>query len=163
MHCLAFLSLEKLPLFSPSPTAVFDRRVLWPLLTSCNLAVCHHTGSAGVNLTVLCRLARPPRVNLHAFPSPICRIYTTGFGQYWTSCCFAHSSAPQMPYMRFLFVRPRVCIRLLSDSTSRWTPLPSANSSCCQACSGLSPPSLQICRAHKMRERQKAAPCFYTN
>ena len=28
--------------------------------------------------------------------------------------------------MRFLFVRPTVCLRLLSDSTSRWTPLPLA-------------------------------------
>lgn len=25
--------------------------------------------------------------------------------------------------MRFLFVRPKVCLLLLSDSTSRWTPL----------------------------------------
>lgn len=29
-----------------------------------------------------------------------------------------------MPCMKFLFVRPDVCHRLLSDSTSRWTPLP---------------------------------------
>ena len=28
-----------------------------------------------------------------------------------------------MPYMKFLFVRPDVCRRLLSDSNSRWTPL----------------------------------------
>ncbi|MEX0605276.1 MAG: hypothetical protein WD623_16030 [Marinobacter sp.] len=27
--------------------------------------------------------------------------------------------------MRFLFVRPVLCLRLPSDSTSRWTPLPS--------------------------------------
>ncbi|MEE1172848.1 MAG: hypothetical protein U0K87_10850, partial [Ruminococcus sp.] len=31
--------------------------------------------------------------------------------------------------------------RLTSDSASRRTPLPSANTSYCQACSGLSPPS----------------------
>ncbi|MFK3937336.1 hypothetical protein ACI2JA_07455, partial [Alkalihalobacillus sp. NPDC078783] len=30
----------------------------------------------------------------------------------------------------------------------RWTPLPSANSSYCQACSGLSPPSYHPCWAH---------------
>ena len=53
-----------------------------------------------------------------------------------------------MPSMWFLFVKPRVCIRLPSDSTSRWTPLPSANRSYCQACSGLSPPSYCPCRAH---------------
>ena len=29
-----------------------------------------------------------------------------------------------MPCMKFLFVRPDVCRRLPSDSTSRWTPLP---------------------------------------
>ena len=27
------------------------------------------------------------------------------------------------PYMRFLFVRPEVCLHLPSDSSSRWTPL----------------------------------------
>ena len=56
-----------------------------------------------------------------------------------------------MPYMRFLFVGPRVCLRLPSDSTSRWTPLPSANSSHCKACNGLSPSSLRTCRAHPKR------------
>ena len=40
-------------------------------------------------------------------------------------------------------------IRLPSDSASRWTPLSSANSSYCQVCSGLSPPSDSACRAHK--------------
>ena len=40
-------------------------------------------------------------------------------------------------------------IRLPSDSTSRWTPLPSANSSYCQVCSGLSPPSNNACQAHQ--------------
>jgi hypothetical protein len=50
--------------------------------------------------------------------------------------------------MSFLFVRPRVCLRLTSDSASRRTPLPSANSSYCQACRGLSPPSYRTCRAH---------------
>ena len=39
-------------------------------------------------------------------------------------------------------------IRLPSDSTSRGTPLSSANSSYCQVCSGLSPPSDCSCRAH---------------
>ena len=92
---------------------------------------------------------RPPRVRAITFPSCICHIYTMGFGQYWTSLCLASSSVPQLPYMWFLFVRPRVCLRLPSDSASRRTPLPSANSSYCQACSGLSPPSYRSCRAHK--------------
>ncbi|MBE6665861.1 MAG: hypothetical protein E7603_06565, partial [Ruminococcaceae bacterium] len=42
--------------------------------------------------------------------------------------------------MQFLFVRPRLCRGLPSDSTSRQTPLSLANSSYCQVCSGLSPP-----------------------
>ena len=55
------------------------------------------------------------------------------------------------PIMQFLFVRPRLCLRLPSDSTSRWTPLPLANSSYCQVCSGLSPPSCNACRAHNKK------------
>ena len=47
-------------------------------------------------------------------------------------------------------------IRLPSDSTSRWTPLPSANSSYCQVCGGLSPPSYCPCRAHENRRQQDA-------
>ena len=93
-------------------------------------------------------VARPPRLRAVTFLSFICRIYTTGFGQYLTSSCLADSSVLYMPYMRFLFVRPRVCFRLTSDSTSRWTPLPSANTSYCQACSGLSPPSYCPFRAN---------------
>ena len=54
----------------------------------------------------------------------------------------------KMPYMQFLFVRPRFCFRLPSDSASQRTPLPLANSSYCQVCSGLSPPSNNACRAH---------------
>ena len=52
------------------------------------------------------------------------------------------------PFMQFLLVRPRFCLRLLSDSASRRTPLSLANSSYCHACSGLSPPSYYTCRAH---------------
>ena len=42
-------------------------------------------------------------------------------------------------------------IQLPSDSTSRWTPLPSANASYCRAHSGLSPPSCCPCRAHNRK------------
>ena len=75
------------------------------------------------------------------FTSSICCIYASEFGQYWTSFCLGNSSVPNTPYMQFLFVRPRFCLQLPSDSTSRWTPLSLANSSYCQACSGLSPPN----------------------
>ena len=67
----------------------------------------------------------------------------------------------KVPYMQFLFVRPRLCRGLPSDSTSRWTPLPLANSSYCQVCSGLSPPSSSACRAHsKNRPQPSAMICF---
>ena len=107
-------------------------------------------------VTVLCfeyvyssASARPPRVRATTFTSSICRIYALEFVQYWTLFCTANLSVPNTPYIRFLFVRPRLCpwvsmsphIRLLSDSASRRTPLSSANSSYCQVCSGLSPPS----------------------
>ena len=92
--------------------------------------------------------ARPPRVSVITLASYICRIYTLKFGQYWTSFCCGNSSVSSMPYMQFLLVRPRFCLRLLSDSASRRTPLSSANISYCQACSGLSPPSYYACRAH---------------
>ena len=39
-------------------------------------------------------------------------------------------------------------IRLPSDPTSRWAPLPSASGSCYRVRSGLSPPSYRPCRAH---------------
>ena len=91
---------------------------------------------------------RPPRVSATTFTSYICCIYTLKFGQYWTLLCIGSSSVSSMPCMQFLFVRPRLCRGLPSDSTSRWTPLPLANSSYCQVCSGLSPPSDSACRAH---------------
>ena len=95
---------------------------------------------------------RPPRVSVTTFTSYICCIYTLKFGQYWTLPCVGSSSVSSMPCMQFLFVRPRLCRGLPSDSTSRWTPLPVANSSYCQVCSGLSPPSDSACRAHNKKE-----------
>ena len=46
--------------------------------------------------------------------------------------------------IRFLFVRPAICFRLPSDSQSPATPLPSASTSPCRACRGLSPPSRPV-------------------
>jgi hypothetical protein len=45
------------------------------------------------------------------------------------------------PRIRFLFVRPALCLGLPPDSQSPATPLPPANTSPCRACRGLSPPS----------------------
>ena len=72
--------------------------------------------------------------------------------------CFSWQTYPHLrPYMRFLFVRPEFCplgdlstpnIRLSSDSTSRWTPLPLAKSFRYRATSGLSPYRTCAHRAH---------------
>ena len=46
-------------------------------------------------------------ISVITFASYICCIYTLKFGQYWTSFCIGNSSLSSMPYMQFLFVRPR--------------------------------------------------------
>ncbi|KIO64001.1 hypothetical protein B4064_1743 [Caldibacillus thermoamylovorans] len=93
-------------------------------------------------------LVRPPRVRTTTFLPCNCCIYCMELVQYRTLFCLANSSIPIQPFIQFLFVSSGFCLRLPSDSTSRWTPLPLANSSYCQACSGLSPPSYSPCRAH---------------
>jgi len=101
---------------------------------------------------------RPPRVRTITFiPSTRC-IYCMGFGQYRTSFSLANSSSPSQPYMQFLFIEPGLCLQLLSDSASRRTPLLLANSSCCQAYGGLSPPSYRPCRAHQSGGRGRHRP-----
>lgn len=105
--------------------------------------------------------ARPPRVRTTTFLPCNRHIYRTELGQHRTSCCVAHSSVPIRPSyvvsVRRFGILPvsgllTLDIRLPSDSTSRWTPLPSANASYCRARSGLSPPSYCPCRAHHSKE-----------
>jgi hypothetical protein len=62
--------------------------------------------------------------------------------------------------IRFLFVRPTVCLGLPSDSQSPATPLPLANTSPCRVCRGLSPPSHQ--RGHHSQTgcASRNAPCL---
>ena len=80
----------------------------------------------------------------------------TGFGQHWTSCCLGTLVRPctacyVISVRRFGSLPAKISrldIRLPSDSTSRWTPLPSANASYCRARCGLSPLSCCLCRAH---------------
>src|SRR5699024_2440256 len=78
--------------------------------------------------------------------------------QYRTSFCLANLTIPIQPYMQFLFVSTGFCVRLPSDSRSPKTPLPLANSSYCQVCSGLSPPSYSPCRAHQKRGSAATKP-----
>ena len=144
----------------------FSPLVLWLLLTSCS--------------SLLLRIsppARPPRVSVTTFTSYICCIYTLKFGQYPDSLklrfavisgfglCFVMETRPFQNALYAISVRQTEAlpagillnphIRLPSDPTSRWSPLSSANSSYCQVCSGLSPPSCNTCQAHITEERMK--------
>ena len=92
-------------------------------------------GSIGLSLVVQ---SRPPLYNL------IC-----GF------CSSARNFALQRTFLTS-------AIRLPSDSTSRWTPLPSASGSCYRVRSGLSPPSYRPCRAHMIKGSGfRPLPLFY--
>jgi hypothetical protein len=62
--------------------------------------------------------------------------------------------------IRFLFIGSAFCFQLPSDSTSRWTPLPSANCSPLRASKGLSPSSLMSCRAHLNSIRSHSRTCM---
>ena len=80
----------------------------------------------------------------------LCGASGTGNGCITVHSGRSHKKLPAiLRGMQFLFVRPRFCLRLLSDFASRRTPLSLADSSCCHACSGLSPPSYYAYRAHK--------------
>ena len=66
---------------------------------------------------------RSPRAKTKSFPSSTCRIYECWFrvaiGLYLElEVCPQHP-----PYIRFLFVRPRVCLSLPSDPALRQAPL----------------------------------------
>ena len=74
-------------------------------------------------------------------------VQVSGFGDY------GHLT-PLRRLIRFLFVRPAFCLGLPSDSQSPATPLPSANTSPCRVCRGLSPPSRQ---AHHHSEPDSAS------
>lgn len=71
-------------------------------------------------------VGRSPRVRTLTFPSCRRRIYVRNPWSYRTSLCLASSSGCAR-LMRFVFLGARVCRRLPSDSTSRWTPLPLAS------------------------------------
>ena len=71
--------------------------------------------------------------NLH----PICLLHLPWLlrtvSDFILFCKLVHNLRPSM---KFLFVRPELCLRLPSDPTSRWAPLPSANASHCQGAFG---------------------------
>ena len=69
----------------------------------------------------VCEISRGKTSNLlsiyrHHLHCCICSVY-------WISFCVANLSY-NLCLMMFVFLRPEICRRLPSDSTSRWTPLP---------------------------------------
>ena len=129
------------------PSRVFFPPVLWPLLTS----------RSSLLLRIFFMRQRDLPGYSHVLSLFTCRIYHKRFRVAIGLCFVMHTHPPLRPYMRFLFVRPEFCpledlstskIRLSSDSTSRWTPLPLANPSRYRADSGLSPYRTCAHRAH---------------
>ena len=59
-----------------------------------------------------------------------------------------------------MFLRPRLCLRLPSDSTSQWTPLSLASGSHYQAHNGLSPSSCCPCWAHTNKKETPSGVSF---
>ena len=68
--------------------------------------------------------ARSPRVSRFTFLPCARRIYVHSLRIVLDFCLLCSIVRLYPPHMQFLFVRPGVCLRLPSDSTSRWTPLP---------------------------------------
>jgi len=96
--------------------------LLWPRLTS--LRKSFSTVSHTIRLDTS---ERSPAVRRVTFFPYIGIIYTCCIRSvYRTLFCLANSSY-KMCLMMFVFLRPEICLRLPSDSTSRWTPLPLAN------------------------------------
>jgi len=70
------------------------------------------------------QIARSPRVlrtYLHAYA---CRIYVTPFRASFGLCRYLPAHPSATPRIRFLFVRPALCLRLPPDFQSPGTPLP---------------------------------------
>ena len=108
--------------------------------------------------TVLCTADEISPNKNNNFPLYRCQIYrrwlrtVMGLQRVWAPC------PPYRPSICFLFVSARFCLRLPSDSSSRWTPLLSANTSHCRAYSGLSPPSYCPCRAYQQKIPESLPP-----
>ena len=137
--------------FAATPFLVF--RLLHPRLTSAESAPPSMYSDGPRSLRYFCR---SPRVSATTFVPSTCVIYTHAIRAILDFCLLCGFILARRPPMASLFVRQDFVravsmflhIRLLSDSTLRWTPLPSANDSYCQVRSGLSPPSYRPCRAH---------------
>ena len=115
-----------------------------PLLTSAE-----QSGFLTKSIVLSGQPCRPPRVRITASaPHPPhllrYRLMAAGF-----VLSRELTPVPQPP-MRFLFIGSELCLRLPSDPTSRWTPLPSASSFCHRDLQGtLTPEPLSMPGTHR--------------
>lgn len=113
----------------PSTCSALHRlvRLLRRLLTSA--APSRHLSTPVATPENQGQVGRPPRVRRVTFVPNTCRIYArtlrviSGFG------CVCPLARMRTPHMRFLFVRPALCLQLPSDPASRQRPCCSANGS----------------------------------
>jgi len=129
-------------MFGPSdwPTVLIR-----PLLTSAE-----PSGPLTESIVPSGQSCRPPRVRItasapHPPHLPKYRLMAMGF-----VLSRELTPVPQPP-MQFLFIESELCLRLPSDPTSRWTPLPSTSSFCHQDLQGtLTPKPLSMPGTHKL-------------
>ena len=98
-----------------SPTS----QVLWPRLTSAGSAM-----PCDMGYIFRCVSHRPPRLrcnSLHPMQPLHLRDRVRVVWDFDSRCSLVRSAPP---FMRFLSVGSELCLRLPSDSASRWTPLP---------------------------------------
>ena len=121
------LSTRPIPdmLYYQQPPGPFLRRfspisqVLRPRLTSVSSAMLYSMG-----YSLRCVSHRPPRIrcnSLHSMQPPHLRDRVRVVWDFGLLSSLVRSAPPSM---RFLSVGSELCLRLPSDSTSRWTPLP---------------------------------------
>lgn len=116
-------------------------KLLWNLLTSSGKSCFNHACYEYVS-------GRPPPLRTTTFIPSICRIYTYKFrivSDFILTCRLVHL---YMPYIRFLCVRPGLCLRLPSDSPHGGHPCPWLTIPTIKARSGLTPYSCCPCRAN---------------
>ena len=100
-----------------------------------------------------CRSPRVLRTHFHAYA---CRIYVMAFCASIGLRRFRTAYPAMPPRIRFLFVRPAICLGLPSDSQSPAKPLPLASTSPCRVCGGLSPLSERALPGAPKKNPQKA-------
>ena len=101
---LSYFRVSRLALHSASA------KLIWPLLTS---------GDSSQRLTTpvaLWQNTRSPRVLRTHFHAYACRIYVTAFRASFGLRRYSPSCPAVPPRIRFLFVRPALCLRLPPDS-----------------------------------------------